>query len=542
MHGQLSPVQHVTFDPAAPPVLVPVGVYSPLSLRNVLYHQSSFWALFAPSSTNTFTSELVHRLSCQRLLWEIGGRVGFFGLDKVQGVVKPSETPKSESTDVFVQGLMSYLTAWSCPGNLTFLQCVVKLSKDLVSGEFWTYSELKMMMVWVEDLIRIGYTQPRRKRHTDTFKFELIDSKTKSDVGYKDDPNFERVRKKKMPIARVSYAPLERAPPAPFGKPQSRTQISRQVSKIAAMCPNLKLHLQGNTYAKDSDKTIFFHDILLIVVYNHFYYNNTLYLDTIHRTMFRHIVYCGESLAKFQKETNDNGTQFTFIEASVFLGFNAYHCVIKAMQMGYKVKGYLLAGDDVMFKPWTLLKADKNKIWVTNEGRWFGMKKSEATSRWIWWGMSIGREAYLKTLADLNNTKDIPDGVRRWEDLQNNMAAHTGSDDVTEIRLSDLFYIPARLTQEAVWYLTRFLQHRVYLEIAVPAVLRGLGASDLHYIHGKSLWMEERKDTVRFYHRVQSFFHPAKFSSSNVRAGYCQLYFPDLFKYTFGYRQRVFMQ
>ncbi|XP_059160161.1 uncharacterized protein LOC131943877 [Physella acuta] len=526
INDQPSAVQHVTFDPAAPPVLVPREVFSPLSFKNVLYHQSAFWALFAPTSKDTFTSGLVHRLSCQRLLWEIGGRVGFYQLDDVEvRVVKPSLSPKSGSTDEFVQGLMSYLTEWSCPKNLTFFQCVVKLSNDLVAQKFWTSKELQMMMVWVEDLIHIGYTQPQRKRHTDEFQFY---SKRTSRVGYRDDRKFTR----------VSYAPLEQAPPAPFEKTPSRSQISRQASKITAMCPNLKLHEQGNTHADDSDKTTFFHDILLIVVYNHFYYNNTLYLDTIHRTMFRHIVYCGESLAKFQKETKDNGTQFTFIEASVFLGFTAYHCVIKAMQMGHKVKGYLMAGDDVMFKPWTLLKADKNKIWVTDEGRWFGVKKSEATSRWIWWGMSIGREAYLKTLEDLRNTKEFPKGVRAWQELQSNMAAHTSSEDVTEIRLSDLFYIPSRLLHETCWYLTRFLQHDVYLEIAVPAVLRGLGASDIHYIHGKSLWMEERKDTFRFYYTVESFFHPAKFSSNTVRAGYCQLYFPDLLHYIFGYKRR----
>ncbi|XP_059156131.1 uncharacterized protein LOC131941139 [Physella acuta] len=55
---------------------------------------------------------------------------------------------------------------------------------------------------------------------------------------------------------------------------------------------------------------------------------------------------CDKKFSFFQCATEKLGKHFTFVEASVKSGYVGYLWAIKAMEMGYRVKGYLIAGDD----------------------------------------------------------------------------------------------------------------------------------------------------------------------------------------------------
>ena len=68
----------VKFDPAAPPVFLPEGVFAPFNSQNTLFHYEALWALYLPITPTIRITDIWRGYWAQRLLWEIGGHLGFF--------------------------------------------------------------------------------------------------------------------------------------------------------------------------------------------------------------------------------------------------------------------------------------------------------------------------------------------------------------------------------------------------------------------------------------------------------------------------------
>ena len=70
----LDPNTSVTFDPTAPPVLLPEGVMGPVNSHNTLFHYSALWSVVLPVSEKC---DVWRGYWAQRLLWEIGGHLAY---------------------------------------------------------------------------------------------------------------------------------------------------------------------------------------------------------------------------------------------------------------------------------------------------------------------------------------------------------------------------------------------------------------------------------------------------------------------------------
>lgn len=521
---------NVIFDPASPPAILPKGVFSPFNSQNTLFHSEAFWALFIPKTTTIRVCDIWRGYWAQRLLWEVGGSLGFFPANAFQKRNAHSYLKDAlEENDLYFQteNLLHFLRGWQCETDLSFFQCVFKLSSDMADKNFWKHDDALMTKLWLDDLKSIGYVEPQRvglnMNFSDTSQYSLQLNKI---------VDYLPVSGKGDTVSNVVYYSAEQPSPSVSVTPASDDGFCLKMKKITSMCGSVSYNLPPQVYDGRLKNASFFSDILLIVVFNHPFYRNVKYLDAIHGPVFTNILYCGENFTKFQEETKDMNQTMSFIEAEVVRGFEGYICAIKAMQMGYSVSGYLFTADDLLFKPWAMLGLNKSSAGVTYESRTIFLNTSQPVNKYFRWGETIGREAYLKTLSDIAMTASIPEGVRPLQEFQKTLLTHTNSEDLVIGDISDLYYIPQKMRAEAVWYLSMFHKHHVFLEIAVPCVLRGLELN-LNLFGGRSYYGEKRETVFSTYYQHKYFFHPAKLSMSKTIEMYCKLYFPELLEKLF---------
>ncbi|WCJ33465.1 hypothetical protein M5689_014825 [Euphorbia peplus] len=151
----------IRFDEHAPKVAFPQGVMVPLNSFNTMYHSSAFWALMLPVSVSTMASDVLRGYWGQRLLWEIGGFVVVYPptvhrYDRIEGY------PFSEEKDLHVNvgRLVKFLVAWRSNKH-SLVEKIMDLSYAMTEEGFWTEQDLKFTSAWLQDLISVGYRQPR---------------------------------------------------------------------------------------------------------------------------------------------------------------------------------------------------------------------------------------------------------------------------------------------------------------------------------------------------------------------------------------------
>ncbi len=77
-------VLNVTFDVMAPNVILPKGTFAPFNSQNTLYFYDAFWALMLPATVTFRVCDIWRAYWAQRLLWEIGGNLGFIAPNAFQ--------------------------------------------------------------------------------------------------------------------------------------------------------------------------------------------------------------------------------------------------------------------------------------------------------------------------------------------------------------------------------------------------------------------------------------------------------------------------
>lgn len=153
----------IKFDEHAPKVALPQGMMAPLNSFNTLFHSNAFWGLMLPVSVSTMASDVLRGYWAQRLLWEIGGHVvvyppTVYRYDNVEAY------PFTEEKDfhVNVGRSIKYLVSWRSD-KVKFFDRILELSFLMAKEGFWTEKDVKFTAAWLEDLLAVGYVQPRLK-------------------------------------------------------------------------------------------------------------------------------------------------------------------------------------------------------------------------------------------------------------------------------------------------------------------------------------------------------------------------------------------
>ncbi|GFO00943.1 conserved uncharacterized protein [Plakobranchus ocellatus] len=564
----------VKFDSAAPPVILPESVYSPFNSQNTLFTYEALWAMLLPTTTTFRMCDIWRGYWAQRLLWEIGSRLAFYPPNAYQQRNAHSymDDAEDERDMYFETGrLLDFLTTWSCHYQYTFFQCVYILSVDMAKHKFWKDADIEVTRLWLEDMIRVGYLEPKRVKLSENRSRFIKNGMNNRKDNSKDILSIQATLRKntgKSELAKrrllslrngtsVYFAASQQNSPSIYTKNSHKLdQANHHAEDIASLCSNfenitLKPHNKGNTV-----KT-YFEDILLIIVFNWPHYSNLKYLEAVYRHVFPNIAYCGGNPEKFLVESKKLNKDLTFINAPVLIGVYGYTCFIAAAQMGYNVTGYMVVGDDVLVNIWNFHGFDKNKMWSNYAVHIFDVNNGTA---WSWWGFKVGEQAYKNSMDAIRKQQRRQQNYHenqkrnhrleltnhqleeaRFRHLKSTSHITTASMFLSTLHnntkgvsncphaVNDMYYIPARFAPSAVHYLSLFARNGLMLELAISMTIYGLNPRDkTEFFSGDNLWLGERLDPWRKFHSRSFFLHPVKLSNASNIQPFCSKYLTTL--------------
>ncbi|XP_023547884.1 probable glycosyltransferase STELLO2 isoform X1 [Cucurbita pepo subsp. pepo] len=309
---------NIRFDEHAPKVALPHGVMVPLNSFNTLFHTSALWALMLPASVSTMASDILRGYWAQRLLWEVGGFVvvyppTMFRHDDIEGY------PFSEEKDLHVNvgRLVKFLTSWRS-NKATFFEKALELSHSMAEEGFWKDNDVKLSVAWLQDLVSVGYIQPRLKG----FEMNKQRRGRRSNVGVGVDN-------------RRSFVP-QKLPGFHLGVEESET-VNFEIGKLVRWRKKF-----GNV-------------VMILFVENGGVVDRTaMKWRLLYGRIFKTVVVVAEH------GRADLGVE----EASLEFIYKYLPTVFERFA---NAEGFLFLQDNTILNYWNLLQADKDKLWITSK-------------------------------------------------------------------------------------------------------------------------------------------------------------------------------
>lgn len=268
------------------------------------------------------------------------------------------------------------------------------------------------------------------------------------------------------------------------------------------LCFSLKADNKNyQSYPQDN----FFDDTLLIIHYNHPYYESIDFIKNLYGKAFKNIVFYGELPHK------------DVIAVTTTIGFYLSRVVADALTRFPSYNGYIFLQDDVLMNYWNFTSLDKEKIWfaISRYPRqdmqqpisWettFDKSKSKyeflhATidgsynDGWYWWTHETGIEPMQKVIKFFKK-KDIK--MLKQNIGRNQLVA----------QVCDMFYLPKKYSVDAK-RISRLFRD-VFCEISIPMMLNSLDRIENWEIL-KMFWGYSDPGQYR---TDLDWFHPLKFS------------------------------
>ena len=474
-------------DVHAPPVALAYGRFTLIHLDDALFTRDAFWAL--PMALVTGSNErLTWSLFVQRLLWLSGNQV----------VVQGCRTGLSDKVSSRLLSTTARLNKWSCHAT-TMRQCLL----DLIANNSGLLHESVVLFYthWFDALEHVSYTFPR---FSDSFN-EACEQVILHAV----DQSVTRTRRH-------------------FG-----AGLRTPVTNIVAVekfykdtCHRDNVTLPKDTHINFAQPWTQFNEVLLVVTFNKPHYEAIPYLETLYRPFFPNMLYCGPISIDASRYPGLNNFRFSFIsygqspKGHVPGAFN-YKCMETALRLDYAVDGYLSAADDLLLAVHTLSELTTKAVWYRPKNsirigeisklRECKLGMCDFYPHWKWWKdyQNATVEA-LKEIANRTHSSAIMHaGYQR-------LLSSNGAADRPNGGFADIYYIPSKLSREFLELVDVFLRHRVFLEIAVPTIIRCLVApTDVVEIRGVAVNDVARRLQPWKYFTTQSlvgksYWHPLK--------------------------------
>ncbi|KAK3018767.1 hypothetical protein RJ639_003314 [Escallonia herrerae] len=300
----------IRFDENSPKVALPQGIMVPVNSFNTIYHSSAFWGLMLPVSVSTMASDVLRGYWGQRLLWEIGGYVVVYPptvhrYDRIEGY------PFSEEKDLHVNvgRLINFLVSWRS-GNHRLFDKILELSYAMAEEGFWLEKDVRFTAAWLQDLLAVGYQQPR------LMSFEL--DRPRANIGHGD-------RKEFIP---------RKLPSVHLGVEEIGT-VNYEIGNLVRWRKN-------------------FGNVVLIMFCSGPVERTALEWRLLYGRIFKSVVILSE-----QKN----------IDLAVEEGHldHLYKHLPKILNRFPSAEGFLFLQDDTILNYWNLLQADKTKLWITDK-------------------------------------------------------------------------------------------------------------------------------------------------------------------------------
>ncbi len=229
-------------------------------------------------------------------------------------------------------------------------------------------------------------------------------------------------------------------------------------------------------------------DILLVVVYNHPLYDSADLVRKFYEPVFPNIYFCGEL---------ENRT-FGVHPSQINRGIYGYQCLNDAIERNNEFEGYLYINDDVIVNYWNLFSFKFNFSKIGESSNQFGkVSISEPIPQdWYWWISPYGFENCKKAIDEIKSLAHA-----QASNFQDRLDLYTSNGDGKQYCYngrSDIVYIPGRLAERFYEISSIFYRHHVFLEIAIPTILRFIASErDISTLHGMYLPGDVRKKDPR---------------------------------------------
>ncbi|KAI6696785.1 hypothetical protein NL676_016904 [Syzygium grande] len=300
----------IRFDAHAPKVALPQGMMVPLNSFNTMYHSSAFWGLMLPVSVSTMASDVLRGYWAQRLLWEIGGYVVVYP-PTVHRYDRIEAYPFSEEKDLHINvgRLIKFLVSWRSSKHRLF-EKILELSYKMAEEGFWADKDVMFTAAWLQDLLSVGYQQPR------LMSLEL--DRPRASIGHGD-------RKEFIP---------RKLPSVHLGVEETGT-VNYEIGNLVRWRKN-------------------FGNVVLIMFCSGPVERTALEWRLLYGRIFKAVVILSEQRNPDLAVEEGHLDQVYKQLPTIFNRFTS-------------AEGFMFLQDDTILNYWNLLQADKSKLWITDK-------------------------------------------------------------------------------------------------------------------------------------------------------------------------------
>ena len=207
-----------------------------------------------------------------------------------------------------------------------------------------------------------------------------------------------------------------------------------------------------------------FKGILLVIVYNYPHFDSVPLLTSLYKPAFPHLLFCGPP----------SNSSYQVMEVDIRRGILGYECLGRAIRKHPGYQGYFYINDDVILNFWNFYYFNRNIIWESpfSFGS-TGVYEPTSATGWYWWVSPYGllncRRAYeeVANLSHQWHTKgfNINNAITTlYRNGNGSLRCYSGR--------SDVLYIPGKHATGFSVLSGEFYKHKVFLEIAIPTMLR----------------------------------------------------------------------
>ncbi|KAI3526062.1 hypothetical protein L1887_05234 [Cichorium endivia] len=301
----------IKFDEHAPKVAFPQGIMVPVNSFNTIFHYSAFWGLMLPVSISSMASDVLRGYWAQRLLWEIGGYVVVYP-PTVHRDDRIESYPFAEEKDLHVNvgNLIKFLGSWR--SNKTGLfEKILELSYVMGKEGFWSEKDVKFTAAWIQDLISVGYLQPR------LMGFDL-DRLKRGVVSHED---------------RKDFVP-QKLPSVYLGVEETST-VNYEIGNLVRWRKN-------------------FGNVVLIMFCNGDVERTALEWRLLYGRVFKSVIILSD------KKNHELVVEEGKLD-------HLYKQLPRLFERFESADGFMFLQDDTVLNYWNLVQADKTKLWITNK-------------------------------------------------------------------------------------------------------------------------------------------------------------------------------
>ncbi|ONK78116.1 uncharacterized protein A4U43_C02F14520 [Asparagus officinalis] len=318
----------IRFDDDAPKVALPQGTMVPVNSFNTLFHSQAFWGLMLPVSISSMASDVLRGYWAQRILWEIGGFVAVYP-PTIHRVDNAQSYPFAEEKDLHVNvgRLIKFLLSWRS-NKPTLFERILHLSYAMAEEGFWTELDVKFTAAWLQDLLSVGYQQPR------LMSLEL--DRPRATIGHGDRREFVP---KKLPSVHLGVEEVG--------------TVNYEIGNLIRWRKN-------------------FGNVVLVMYCSGPVERTALEWRLLYGRIFKTVIILSE-----QKNVD------LVVEDGQLS--HAYKYLPKVFERYAGAEGFLFLQDNMILNYWNLLQANKGKLWITNKvsKSWVSVTIDENSSKWF---------------------------------------------------------------------------------------------------------------------------------------------------------------